>query len=42
LSGEVVGLYGMHDIQPLPVKIEGRRLNWSNRLELFRINHRYV
>jgi hypothetical protein len=27
LSGEVVGLYGMHDIQQLPVKIEGRRLN---------------
>ena len=29
LSGEIVGLYGMHDIQPLPVKIEGLRRNWS-------------
>jgi hypothetical protein len=25
LTGEVVGPYGMLDIQPLPVNIEGRR-----------------
>lgn len=27
LTGEVVGLYGMHDTQPVPVKIEGLRRN---------------
>lgn len=27
LSGEIVGLYGMHDIQPMIVRIEGQRRN---------------
>lgn len=27
MTGEVVGPYGMHDIQPLPVKIEGQKRN---------------
>jgi hypothetical protein len=25
LRGELVGPYGMHDIQPIPVKVEGQR-----------------